>query len=764
MRTAFTRQFSSVALLAALLIAGWAPGLDASGPPLGPSATPTPIASFTRVPPTASPSATAKASFGPTRSASPTPSPSASATPTPALSPTATPVLPQAPDQVQGSFEVLTATGQAPQTAVKLQWYPSEPGDYLIDSYHVYRSTDGGQSFKLRPAVGAGSAESLDLDDRADVGLDYDYYVVAVDSRGLEGARSPLAAVDLRHLPADKLASPAPEGLSATSRMNDVKLVWKKASPWISPWSAYRVYRASSLAGLPQGFLCSLTGSALALLPVSQPLTSTSTSQPLSVTSRNWDVFANFSAPSATAWNAATATASTTVTAQAASATAQALTATAAAPVQTGDLFYFYDQPPVQKRDYYYAVTSLDQDGHESPMGVTVLARATGPLPPGQPLKLTSTSKTEQVILDWKPAKPGTADLSGYILTRRPTDSEHWHKVAMLDVSATTYSESLEGGSYIYRLSAYDAAGNTGAAAYVAAHPAEKILNNTLIITMPTAYANNPGRDTGFNLNVLFDFYVGSLFESYTSPLTNQSQASIFQELEIGTVSLDLKYAFLDDRGWTPGLAVGMYTSALIGFGGNSETVGISSSGGDTTTLGDVYAVVSKRPFAHSQAALHFGIMHGDLASDLTHSDIPTWAWPTIRHFLPSGAVPELLTSFVDPALGQAVGESPNMLFFGLNFPFTVPLGFTDWRTGLRLEALLPMAWEAAYPPSESPTNPSAVDTATENGNPASQLPYLVNVHVDNLPLFGFEFGFFEFSGGYEVIAFYHIPDLNWAW
>ena len=104
------------------------------------------------------------------------------------------------------------------------------------------------------------------------------------------------------------------------------------------------------------------------------------------------------------------------------------------------------------------------------------------------------------------------------------------------------------------------------------------------------------------------------------------------------------------------------------------------------------------------------------------------------------------------------------MFYFGLQFPFTVPLGFTNWRTGLRLEVLLPVAWGAEYPDDENPTNPLAKDTGTEDANPVRQLPHLINIHIDNLPLFGFEFGLFEFTGGYEVIAFYHIPDLNWAW
>jgi hypothetical protein len=171
-----------------------------------------------------------------------------------------------------------------------------------------------------------------------------------------------------------------------------------------------------------------------------------------------------------------------------------------------------------------------------------------------------------------------------------------------------------------------------------------------------------------------------------------------------------------------------------------------------------VYAVLSKHFIpSNPDAAVHAGIMYGKLADDLDTAPTPSWMWPTLRHLLPSGDYPTLYSRFVDPAFDQVVGQAPDMAFFGLQFPFTVPLGFTRWRSGLRLEAMFPLAWDAEYPPNVTATE-------TENGNPASQLPYLINIHVDNLPLFGFEFGLFEFSGGYEVIAFYHIPDLTWSW
>ncbi|MGH7442090.1 MAG: hypothetical protein ACREKE_05385, partial [bacterium] len=502
---------------------------------------------------------------------------------------------------------MLTATAGAPIPVVALRWYPAEPGDYRIKGYHVYRSLKGKGTFELRhPKAKESESRALHYDDPARVGAVYDYFVAAVDSLDREGAHSPLGTADLSALPDSVLAPPAVQGLTATSRENDIKLRWKRVRAWISPWSAYRVYRATSLAGLHKGAYRSLTASVLETLPT-PVATPTAYNANNSGFGSSWfgsssptptpmpsptplGVFGQTGATSGQSFGGISGTASgasDTASAKLAKAKADDVRGKASLArfmrsvnLDNESYFYFYDTPTAKKRNYYYSVTALDKDGRESPMGLTVEAMATGPLPPYRPGDLTATAKTEQVQLSWEPASDGTSPLSGYVLSRREIGSQYWRKVALLDLSATSYSDSLDGGFYDYRLAAFDSKGNTGEAAYIAASPTSKVLNNTLIITMPSAYADNPGCDTGLNLNILFDFYVGSLFESYTSPITHQSQSSIFQQLEIGTMTGDLKYAWLNDRGWVPGFATGLYTTALIGFGNGSSNVGISSSGG----------------------------------------------------------------------------------------------------------------------------------------------------------------------------------------
>jgi hypothetical protein len=419
----------------------------------------------------------------------------------------------------------------------------------------------------------------------------------------------------------------------------------------------------------------------------------------------------------------------------------------------------YEDTPSAKAKDFVYALQAVDVGGRVSGLSLSVTAQATGPMAPSSPVGLTTKAKVEKVTLSWSPASPGTSPVSAYLLRRREEASELWKTVAYLSASTSAHTDSVSGDrGYVYSVAAVDAEGLTGTAAFVGASPTAKVLNKTLVILMPTAYANNKGYDNGLNLNVLFDFYVGSLYESYTSPATNFNKTGLFQPLQIGTVTGDLKWALLDDHGLIPGLAAGIYTAALIPFGnpGGGQSVGVSSAGSGISTLGNVYGVFSKRFWpGEPRAAFHVGLMYGKVADYLTSDPSPRDWRPTLRHLAPGGDIPMLLNRFTDPKLGALVAQAPHMAFAGLQMPFSVPLFFGTWHSGIRIEAMVPLPESADYPPN-TPDN--------QTRTPQQLLPVMTNIHIDNLPLFGFEFSLFQYLGGYQIIAFYHIPDLTWSW
>jgi hypothetical protein len=433
-----------------------------------------------------------------------------------------------------------------------------------------------------------------------------------------------------------------------------------------------------------------------------------------------------------------------------------------AAPVQLSETaaVEYTDTPPAIARDYHYSVRTVDRDGRVSLEAATATAGASGALPAGAPAGFTASAKVEKVMLSWSAALPGTAPVTAYVVRRRSEDSDQWQTVALLPATMTAHTDKADGDQgYLYSVAALDSEGVTGTAAYAGASPTSKIWNKTAVILMPTAYANYKGGDRGLNLNVLFDFYVGSLYEGFTNPVTGFTKNGLLQPLQIATVTSDLKYGLLDDRGLIPGLAVGLYTVALIPFGnpGGGQSVGVSSAGGNISTLGNVYGVISKRFWpGKPRAAVHAGFMLGKIADGLASDPTPKDWRPTLRHLSPGGDVPLLLNRLVDPKLGATVAQSPHMVFGGVQVPFSLPLIFTTWNTGLRVELMAPLPDAADYPANTTLNGPAR--------QPSEMVPLMANIHIDNLPLFGFEFSFFQYQGGYQVIAFYHIPDLTWTW
>lgn len=420
----------------------------------------------------------------------------------------------------------------------------------------------------------------------------------------------------------------------------------------------------------------------------------------------------------------------------------------------------FTDNPPMTKTDYIYTVSARDSAGRESQLSLSATGQATGTLPPGVPRALTAKASGEKLKLGWERPVLGTAPLSAYLLRRRFADpyspeETQWEKAVRKDLSATGHTFSSESGRlYEFELTAIDTEGIASAPATATAKVRGTQFNKTAVLLMPTAYSNHVDRDTGWNTNVLFDFYVGSLYEYFDNPKTGVTKTGIFQPLQVGTASSDIKYAFLKETLWTPGLAAGFYGTGLINFGqpNSSQTIGVSSSGGQIATLGNIYLVASKRPWVKDQrTALHIGVMRGRLADDLSRALPPAWEL-TVRHLTPGGDFPEILNRLLDPRLGAKINAAPNMLFAGIQFPLTVPLGFFKWRTGARVELLRPALQNFGMDLSDK-----------ERADAESLLPTMVNFRVENLPLFGFEFAMFQFQGGLQWIAFYHVPDLSWS-
>ena len=409
------------------------------------------------------------------------------------------------------------------------------------------------------------------------------------------------------------------------------------------------------------------------------------------------------------------------------------------------------DTPPAEAQPYTYVVCARDIQGRISSASLTLTTGATGTLPPAPPSKFTALAGEIRVDLSWQAAEPGTAPVSAYLVTRYAPDAKP-HDFLPIPAAVSKTSYTLGDGDldakalYRYSVRTQDLEGNTSEAVYVAAFTLPERLDKSNVILMPTAYSSDQEHDLGVNLNVAFSYFIGALYESYDDPVSERTKINFFQPVRIGTFSIDVKDCFYPDHELLPGLAAGYYTMALINTSqpasGSSQQAGVSSSGNSQTfdTMGGAYLVGSKR--LGQWATLHAGAMLGNLANDVTGAAPQAWG-PTLRHMLPGDNIPDLFPQLIDSGLsvsGTAQATTPYLGYVGFQAPFSLPLGFTTWHSAMRAEFISPI--------------PDGKE---------SWLPWMVNLHFDHLPLFGFEFSYFHFYQGYQVLAFYHFHDLNWT-
>ncbi len=137
---------------------------------------------------------------------------------------------------------------------------------------------------------------------------------------------------------------------------------------------------------------------------------------------------------------------------------------------------------------------------------------------------------------------------------------------------------------------------------------------------LSTAYTNDWNRWDGFDWDMSFTYYIGSIISrDYTKPDIDALEPSRFAML-----SSDVKYAWLNDEGEMPGVASGLMLSFLAQLAagnsgtGTSGTQSFSPGAGATpgssgqvsaNVLGGVYTVLSKTVAPNT--AIHFGYIYG---------------------------------------------------------------------------------------------------------------------------------------------------------
>ena len=116
-----------------------------------------------------------------------------------------------------------------------------------------------------------------------------------------------------------------------------------------------------------------------------------------------------------------------------------------------------YNDAGIGDGEYTYKVTAVDYYGFESLPSDDARAIVGDIIPPPQPQGLTAAASGADIVLNWS-ANPAP-DLSGYNIYRNT--SEGWSRINTSLITETAYTDAgIPNGTYTYRVTAMDAAGN----------------------------------------------------------------------------------------------------------------------------------------------------------------------------------------------------------------------------------------------------------------------------------------------------------------
>ena len=223
----------------------------------------------------------------------------------------------------------------------------------------------------------------------------------------------------------------------------------------------------------------------------------------------------------------------------------------------------------------------------------------------------------------------------------------------------------------------------------------------------PTAYSNGWDRWDGFNWDIAFTYFIGTIAEKDNGLPTNY-----LNPLRLWLLTSDVKYAWLDEQGDTPAFASGLLMSMLLN-GGTPDSSGSAGSNSFTLTgssMGGIYTVMSKS--VSRTSAVHFGYIYGFGQADQKTHD---WGFgPSMTY---SQLIPLTTTS---PTLSNVQNPPPNIFYTGFN---TRMLG-----TNVKFEVWKPF--------------------------PMDENPVLLDSQIDGL--FAFNLGYERWDSGFAVLGYFN--------
>lgn len=356
----------------------------------------------------------------------------------------------------------------------------------------------------------------------------------------------------------------------------------------------------------------------------------------------------------------------------------------------------YRDLSVTAKTYYRYQVSAVDKSGNTLISSTLLVTQLLPSQPPKSVAKLTGSSLAERVHLQWDQAERTSHQIKGYLVYRKQDQQPN--------PQCLNPDQPVEKGEYYdetgrindwydYYVVAIDTRGLTSTASNTVTARARMRDRNGLIL-MSSAYRGLGKMDKGLNADILFSYYIGTLYGEQDPRLSKQ--ALYLDPISLWLLSTDIKYTILTEAEAPVAVATGFKGGLQLFAGQQSASSGqfTFSEKSEFEYLYGSYLSVSR---SWHQIGFHGGYLYGNLGNPV--------------FFLSKYLTTE---------------DIKQTIYFGLDFPIVR-------RMNAAIEILFPR--QASFQ--------------------SDQHPFLINLHVDRL--FNFDVAYLQWDQGWSFLGYFNI-------
>lgn len=358
----------------------------------------------------------------------------------------------------------------------------------------------------------------------------------------------------------------------------------------------------------------------------------------------------------------------------------------------------YQDLSATAEVSYTYQVSAVTTAGDTLAASAVILSRLLPPQAPVPPSEIEVSNQEERVQLKWKKPDRTSFDVAGYLVRRITGPNDPGKLLTAKPVTREEYYDEdlAPRQTYTYQVLTVDARGQTSPAGAEAAGRARPRSRSGLIL-MSTAYRGVEWLDTGLTGDLMFTYYIGTLYGEQAKELS--PLAVYLDPISLWLLSADAKYTLVSEKTWPLAVAAGGKASLQLFASQQSQTSG-SFTFSNKSELDYVWGgyVVASRSFG--ETGIHGGYVFGSLGDPLLY-----------------------LSKYLN--YGETL-RTRNLVYLGFDLPVARRVN---------------MAWEILYP----------LDAELQS----QQHPVLVNMHVDRL--FNFDIAYLHWDQGWAFLGYFNL-------